>query len=187
METKQHVCPVWVGYLMASPLRKLQQDPQKILAPYITPGMKILELGPAMGYFSLPMAKMTGEKGKVYCIDIQENMLNKLENRAKRKGLNGNIETRLASPDSMNINDLKAKIDFTLLAYVVHEVPDKKKLFTELHEAMKKDAKILFLEPKMHVKETEWINSLRIANESGFGLNRQLVISGSRGFELMKI
>jgi ubiquinone/menaquinone biosynthesis C-methylase UbiE len=187
METKQHLCPVWVGYLMASPLRKLQQNPQKILNPYITTGMNILELGPAMGYFSLPMAKMTGENGKVYCIDIQENMLKKLKNRAKRKGVNGNIETRLASQDSINIGDLKEKIDFTLLAYVVHEVSDRKKLFTELYEAMKKNAKILFLEPKMHVKETEWMNSLRIANESGFALKKQLVVSGSRGFELMKM
>ena len=27
----EHVCPVWVGYFLASPLRKLYQDPRKIL------------------------------------------------------------------------------------------------------------------------------------------------------------
>jgi len=40
-----HVCPVWVGYLLASPLRKLLQNPDKILAPYVKPGMTVLDVG----------------------------------------------------------------------------------------------------------------------------------------------
>ncbi len=172
---------------MASPLRKLQQNPQKILGPYITPGMKILELGPAMGYFSIPMAKITGNAGKVYCVDIQENMLFKLDERARKKDVSNIIESRLASQDSLNVSDIIGKIDFTLLAYMVHEVSDQKKLFTEVAETMKKNAKVLFIEPRMHVKEKDWLNSLRIANESGFVLSRQILISGSRAFELVRM
>lgn len=187
METKQHICPVWVGYLMSSPLRKLQQNPQKILGPYITSGMKILELGPAMGYFSIPMAKMTGKAGKVYCVDIQEKMLNKLNERARKKGVGKIIESRLADQNSLNVSDLAGKVDFALLAYMVHEVSDKKKLFTQVAESMKKNTKVLFIEPKMHVKEEDWLNSLRIANESGFVLKKQILVSGSRGFELVRM
>jgi len=187
METKQHICPVWVGYFMASPLRKLQQNPRKILAPYITPGMKILELGPAMGYFSIPMARMTGETGKVYGIDVQKNMLRKLDERAKRKGVSNIVVSRLASRESMNISDLKGKIDFTLLAYVVHEVPDQATLFRELAITMKENAKVLFLEPRMHVKDEDWFESLRIADENGFVLNKPVKIPGSRAFELVRM
>jgi len=186
MKTKQHVCPVWVGYIMANPLRRLWENPEKILSPYIGKGIKILEVGPAMGYFSIPMANMTGMNGKVYCLDIQEHMLKKLDKRAKRKGVTNIIKSRLANQDSLNIKDLAETIDFTFLAYVVHEVPDRKKLFTEVAEAMKKNAKILFMEPKSHVKENDWLESLRFARESGFVLGKSVSLSGNRAFELIK-
>jgi 2-polyprenyl-3-methyl-5-hydroxy-6-metoxy-1,4-benzoquinol methylase len=56
----QRVCPIWVGYLLASPVRKLYQNPKKILGAYVREGMKILDIGCAMGFFSLPLAEMTG-------------------------------------------------------------------------------------------------------------------------------
>lgn len=171
---------------MTSPLRKLQQNPKKILAPYINQGIKILEVGSAMGYFSIPMAKMTGQNGKVYCVDVQENMLKKLDKRAKRKGVKEIIESRLANHNSLNIKELTGEIDFTLLAYVVHEIPDQKKLFTEVAKAMKKNAIALYIEPKMHVKEKVWLESLRIARENGFILCKSVSVPGSRAFELVK-
>ena len=78
----EHVCPVWVGYLLASPLRKIFQNPDKILSAYVKEGMKVLDIGCAMGFFSLPMARMVGSGGKVICVDIQPNMLSSLKKRA---------------------------------------------------------------------------------------------------------
>ncbi|MBW1867352.1 MAG: methyltransferase type 11, partial [Deltaproteobacteria bacterium] len=40
----EHVCPVWVGYLLASPLRKIFQNPDKILSDYVKEGMKVLDI-----------------------------------------------------------------------------------------------------------------------------------------------
>lgn len=186
METKTHVCPVWVGYIMASPLRKLQQNPYKILSPYINEGMNILEVGPAMGFFSIPMAKMTGSSGKVYCADIQKNMLMKLEERASKAHVNHIIETRLSTADSLNTDDLKDTIDFTLLAFVVHEVPDQGKLFSAIAKAMKKNSSVLFIEPKGHVSTFEWEKSISIATEQGFQRAKNVRISGSRSALLYK-
>ena len=31
------VCPVWIGYLLLSPLRKLRQHPERILKRYLNP------------------------------------------------------------------------------------------------------------------------------------------------------
>jgi len=58
----EKVCPVWVGYLLASPIRKLFQNPPKILSPYVENGMKVLDIGCVMGFFSLPLARMVGSK-----------------------------------------------------------------------------------------------------------------------------
>ncbi len=50
---EEHVCPWWIGYLLVSPIcRWLQID--KILSPYISDGMTVLELGPGMGFFINP-------------------------------------------------------------------------------------------------------------------------------------
>src|SRR6266496_739457 len=85
---KQHrVCPWWLGRLLASPLRRLLQDPDQILAPYIRPGMTVLEPGPGMGFFTLPIARMIGEEGCVYALDVQSRMLDGLQRRAKKAGL----------------------------------------------------------------------------------------------------
>jgi ubiquinone/menaquinone biosynthesis C-methylase UbiE len=125
-----HVCPWYIGYLLASPLRRLFLKPEKILSPYVHSGMTVLEVGPGMGFFSLPLAKLVGEAGQIICVDIQEKMLKNLRKRADNAGLLWRIETRLCADTSLQIDDLKDKIDFVLAFAVVHEVLDTKKLFT---------------------------------------------------------
>ena len=78
----QLVCPWWIGMLMASPVRSWFDDPEKLLRPYIREGMTVLEPGPGMGFFTLPMAKMVGVSGRVIAVDVQQKMLNGLRHRA---------------------------------------------------------------------------------------------------------
>ena len=63
----EHVCPAWVGYFPASRLRTLLQNSYRILSAYIRPGMTVLDVGSARGFFSLPIAEMVGPQGKVVC------------------------------------------------------------------------------------------------------------------------
>ena len=74
-EVSHGVCPWWLGYLLASPLRRLLQDPVEIVKPYVEEGMTVLDVGCGMGFFSLPLANLVGEKGRVVCIDLQEKMI----------------------------------------------------------------------------------------------------------------
>ena len=69
------VCPWWLGYLLASPLRRLMYDPARILTPHVREGMTVLEPGPAMGFFTLELARRVGPAGRVVAVDIQEKML----------------------------------------------------------------------------------------------------------------
>jgi ubiquinone/menaquinone biosynthesis C-methylase UbiE len=86
-EQEEHVCPVWVGHLLASPVRKLIDNPEKILSPYVKKGMNVLDAGCAMGFFSIPMAKMVGKNGKVISVDLQEKMISNLERKIKKSKL----------------------------------------------------------------------------------------------------
>lgn len=44
------VCPWWLGYFLLNPFRRMGPDPTTILAPYVRPGMTVLEPGPGMGF-----------------------------------------------------------------------------------------------------------------------------------------
>jgi len=163
---KQHVCPWWLGYTFILPTRKYQHNPETILGPHISEGMTVMDYGCAMGYFSLPMARMTGEKGILYCVDIQKKMLDKLQSRANKAGV-GNILSRLVGKD-FNPDELVEKLDFTLLFAVVHEVPNQQQLFNDIFKMTKQGGKVLFAEPKGHVKTENFEKSLLIAKSAGF-------------------
>jgi len=164
----ERMCPFWVGYLLASPVRKLFQNPEKILSPHIRNGMKVLDIGCAMGFFSLPLARMVGPNGKVVCADVQEKMLRTLEKRAQKAGVSDRIETHLCHQDSFGLNDLAGEIDFALAFALVHEVPDPSAFFSEVHKTLRLEGRLLVAEPKGHVSEKDFETTVSVAEQNGF-------------------
>jgi ubiquinone/menaquinone biosynthesis C-methylase UbiE len=164
---KKHVCPWWIGYFLLIPFRKLAQDPQKILSPFVRDGMTVLEVGPGMGYFTLTLARLVGESGRVICVDIQEKMLSALQKRAAKAGLAGRIATVLADKDSLRIESFAGKVDFALAFAVVHEVPDPARLFEQIARSLKPGAVLLFSEPTGHVTMEEFRAAVNLARSKG--------------------
>jgi ubiquinone/menaquinone biosynthesis C-methylase UbiE len=156
-----------MGKFLASPIRKLFQNPNKLLTPYLRPKMKVLEVGPGMGFFTLPLAKMVGSGGKVYAVDLQEGMLLELKKRVAKAGLEEIIVVRQCSPNSLKVADLINLIDLAIMIAVVHEVPDKERLFKEVKQTMKIHAKLLLAEPRGHVTESDFKETLTIAKKVG--------------------
>lgn len=182
----QHVCPVWMGYVLSSPTRKLFQNPVKILRPYVNEGMTVLDIGCAMGFFSLPIARMVGPGGKVICVDIQERMLRTLEKRAWKARLSGRIETLISNGDSLGLDSIKEKIDFALAFAVVHEVSDPAGFFSEICGAMKPAGRLLAAEPKGRVSEKNFDRTVSVAEQNGFIIMEKPRIRSSRAILLQK-
>ncbi len=163
----KRVCPWWLGYLLACPLRRWAQDPAALLAPYVRAGMTVLEPGPGMGFFTLELARLAGERGRVIAVDVQPKMLTRLERRARKAGMGERIETRLAQPESMGIADLAGRVDFALGFAVVHEFPSADNFFREVAQALKPGAMLLVAEPSGHVKRGEFEAQLASAAATG--------------------
>lgn len=164
----QRVCPWWIGYFLASPIRRwLSDNPETLLAPYARPGMTVLEPGPGMGYFTLPMARMVGGKGRIVAVDVQPRMLSALSRRARKAGLLDRIETRLAQPDRLGLEDLRGAADSALAFAVVHEVPSPAAFFAEIAAALKPGALLLFAEPAGHVKQEAFESEIKAAEAAG--------------------
>jgi ubiquinone/menaquinone biosynthesis C-methylase UbiE len=159
----EHICPVWVGYLLANPLRKLRQNPEKILSPYLKPGMTVIDVGCAMGFFTLPMAKMVRSEGKVIALDVQQKMINKLDKKIRKHGINGTIETRVCGNNSFELDDLALQVDFVLLFAVLHETADPAATLREIAGVLKPGGMLLLAEPKGHVTFTEFKEALALA------------------------
>ncbi len=163
------------------------QDPDGILKPHVEEGMSVLDVGCGMGFFSLPLAKLVGDKGRVVCIDLQEKMIQGLVARAKKAGLDHRLDARVCSQDSLGLQDLTGKIDFALAFALVHEVPDKDNLFSEMRAAMKPDGKLLLAEPSGHVSKQAFEKSVSLAQSRGFGVAGDLDIRRSHAVLLRAI
>jgi ubiquinone/menaquinone biosynthesis C-methylase UbiE len=144
------------------------QNPDKILAPFVLPSMTVMDVGSAMGFFSLSMAKLVGPSGRVICVDLQEKMLVTLRKRAQKAEVADRIESRICTADGLGIDDLSGQIDFALAFAVVHEAPQPKKLFEETRSALRQDGTLLFAEPSGHVKIDQFRKSLNLAREVGY-------------------
>jgi len=163
----RRACPFWIGFLLASPLRRLVHDPVKILEPHVRPGMTVLDVGSAMGFFSLPLARLVAPGGRVLCVEMQERMLRVLERRARKCGVQDLIEARPCSQDSLCLHGLDGSVDFALVFAMVHEVPDPERLFAEILRAMKAGACLLMAEPKGHVRIAAFEASVSAAVKQG--------------------
>lgn len=163
------ICPWWIGYLLASPVRRwFGQDPVKILSPYVREGMTVLEPGPGMGFFTIPLARLVGASGKVIAIDVQPKMIDELKRRAAKVNLFERIDARVAPAETMGLSDLEGRVDFTLAFAMVHEFPDATHFFSEVARASKSQARMLLAEPRGHVDRSQFAAELFAAAAAGF-------------------
>jgi 2-polyprenyl-3-methyl-5-hydroxy-6-metoxy-1,4-benzoquinol methylase len=159
------VCPWWFCFTFDNRLRKLLHNPEAILSPYVRPGSTVIDIGPGMGYFSIPLARLVGPTGLVIVIDVQAEMLAALARRARRSEVSERIQPRLASPGSLGNHP---KADFVIAFWMVHEVPNQRAFFIEIFGFLKPEGLFLLVEPIVHVRKKSFLRTVQTAKEVGF-------------------
>ena len=182
----KRVCPWWLGYILASPLRRLMQDPAAIVQPYVRQGMTVLEPGPGMGFFTLELARRVGPNGRVVAVDIQRRMISGLKRRLARAGLLERVEARVATTDSLGLTDLNGRVDFALVMAVVHETPGPAWFFSQVAETMKPGGIVLLAEPTGHVKDADFKAEIDAAAAAGLVVTEHPAIPHSQTALLKK-
>ncbi len=180
------VCPWWLGYFLISPLRRLQLNAEKLLSPLVREGMTVLEPGPGMGFFTVPLARLVGSRGRVVAVDVQPKMIRKLKRRVAKAGVEQRVDVRLVAADSIGVSDLRGTVDFILAFAVVHEMPSPGPFFAQASAAAKAGARLLLVEPAGHVKDAEFEAELRDADQAGFQVLERPHIRGSQAALLQK-
>lgn len=168
-EQKTKVCPVELSGSLDNKLRRWLQNPNKLLAPYLKPGMKVLDMGCGPGFFTIEIAKMIGSDGKVFSVDLQEGMLNQIKKKIKGTELEKRIHLIKSDGDNFVVPE---KVDFILAFYMVHEVPDKANLLKLLKNILNANGRFLIVEPKLfHVSKKEFELTLQKAEQAGFKIS----------------
>lgn len=162
---RNKVCRVEIAGGLDNSIRKIFQNPRKILKPYLNEGNVVLDLGCGPGFFSVEIAKMVGEKGKVISADLQNGMLEKVKKKIKGTNLEKRIFLHKCDSDKIG---LKEKVDFILAFFMVHEVSDQEQMFNELRSILKSGGKFLIVEPDFHVSKNAFSEMIIKLEKAGF-------------------
>jgi cyclopropane fatty-acyl-phospholipid synthase-like methyltransferase len=129
---------------LVRPERESEEHPDQALdAMNIKPGMQIADLGSGVGYMTLRMAKRVGPTGKIYGVDLQPGMLQKLQENAKAVGIT-NVVPVLGEPADPKL--AAGSVDMILMVDVYHEVSQPQAMVRKLREALKADGRLVLLE-----------------------------------------
>jgi len=170
-------------YTFDNPLRRLIQDPERLLGPYVKPGMTAVDIGCGMGYFTMGAAKLVGPGGKIIAIDLQEEMLAALNRRALKAGLSDRIVLHRCRPDRLGVEEIA---DFVLAFWMVHEVRDKSRFFGEIFSFLKTDGRLLLVEPRFHVTRNGFGRTVEVCRAAGFRLLSTPAVALSRAVLMEK-
>jgi len=173
-----------VGHL-DSRLRRFLYRPDRLAELYVKPGDRVLDFGCGPGFFTREFAKLVGETGLVIAVDMQEEMLRLLRGKLGPEGLLPRIRTHRCEPDSIGLSpEPGGSIDAAFAIFVVHEVPDPKRLFREIAALLVPGGMLFISEPPFVVSGREFCDTISRARSAGlvpvetrlFFLNRAAVL-----------
>jgi ubiquinone/menaquinone biosynthesis C-methylase UbiE len=183
------------AFAMDNILRRIFLPPKKLVSKYVTPGMVVADLGSAAGYFTIPMAKIVGSSGKVYAVDFDPRMVERLKGKiedAHDKDLERIIEAHESSAAEVDFIS-SGSVDFVFAHGLLCCMKDHAGAIHEMRRILKKDGGRAYLsvtkfgrrsDPRS-VPSEEWKRILEesfetIQSGSGFFSRWALVRSGAK-------
>jgi len=160
-------------------VREEEEGPSQMRAQLqVKPGMTVCDMGCGNGYHTLPLAEMVGDKGTVYAVDVQPEMIAMLKQNIESKGLKNII------PINSSYSDPKLPpntCDLILLVDVYHEFSHPVQMLAGMRAALKPGGQLVLVEfraedPAVPIKPEHKMSKAQITKEmnaNGLHLTRQ--------------
>lgn len=158
-------CPFWLSWSLDNPVRNRFWNPPSLLnRAGIAAGQRVLEVGPGIGYYTLPLADAAGAGGSVVCLDLQPAMLAALRQRLAECGVRN---VHLIRGDATRLPFRPGVFDRSVLITVLGEIPERRVALAEQARALRQDGLLAVGEqfPDPHYQSQRTVKSLAI--ESG--------------------
>ena len=162
-----HICSHQHVWTFDNFLRPVLHNPEKIFGPYVKPGMEVMDVGCGAGFAALELARRVGDTGNVLAVDVQPEMLAKVEKRAGKLGVADRINTYLCRKDSLQVEGV---FDLVNAFFMVHEVPDTERFLREIVACLAPEGIFLVVEPRFHVSKKRFRAMLETAKQVGFAV-----------------
>ncbi len=178
-----HLHPIEKASSLESRLRLILQNPRKILKKYVRSGMTVLDLGCGTGFFTLEIAKLLNNDGKVIASDVQKGMLELLKKKLRNNELQRLIEIHNNQENALCLTE---RVDFIFAFYSFHEMKYIDSIIRDLTRIVKPETMIFISEQKFHVSKNAFNKIIEKMEYSGFEICERPIIFFSRTV-IMKI
>lgn len=109
------------AHKLEDPERLKWLPPSEVLSRlHLVPGARVADVGAGTGYFSIPVAKAVGNEGKVFAVDMQQEMLDRLRQKLEQPDAPGNISLHLGGASQLPLPD--DSVNLALYANIWHEL-----------------------------------------------------------------
>ena len=139
--------------------RELLPPEETLIKLGLHEGDIMADIGCGIGYFTIPAAKIVGDSGKIFAMDILPEMLQDVGEKIKDNNIS-NIEIILTEENDLKLEDNKITIAF--ISNVLHEANEKETFMNEIKR---------ILSPKGRIAIVEW---QKINSEFGPPINHRL-------------
>ncbi len=109
----------------------------------LKPGMTVCDMGCGNGFYTLPMAQTVGPTGSILAVDIQQEMLHLLHERAKESKLK-NIKPILGTPVDPKLPE--GEVDLILCVDVYHEFSHPEQMLQAMRKSLKPTGRLVLVE-----------------------------------------
>ena len=164
--------PAFIGRILDSGYRRRIQPPSQLIERSgIKKGMHVLDLGCGSGAFTPFIARTVGEKGKVYALDIQADMLKQLERKLSKPENRDIKNIKLIEGNAYELPFDDKSVDLVNLVTVLQEIPDRNRALQEARRVLKPGGILavteLFPDPDYPWKST----TIKLGEGNGFVLD----------------
>jgi ubiquinone/menaquinone biosynthesis C-methylase UbiE len=127
--------------------REAEQRPAEVIRVMgLKDGSVVADLGCGTGFFARRMAKAVAPSGRVYGVDIQPEMLERMKALLVKEGIT-NVVPVLGKADDPGL--APASLDWILLVDVYHELQQPKPMLAKMREALKPDGRVALVEYRL--------------------------------------
>lgn len=109
----------------------------------VRPGTVVCDMGCGNGFYSLQMAKLVGEQGQIFAVDVQPEMLYFLRDRADSEGIE-NVTPILGSMFDPRLP--RDSVDMVLMVDVYHEFSHPQHMLAGIRRSLKADGVVVLVE-----------------------------------------
>jgi ubiquinone/menaquinone biosynthesis C-methylase UbiE len=164
--------PQIMANVIDNPLRRRLQPPLETAIRHgLEPGMRVLEVGPGNGTYTVGAAQRVGDGGEIVAVDIEPHMVERVRRRMEAEGIT-NVEVRVADVYDLPFDE--NSFDAGYMIAVIGEILEPVRAMREIRRVLKPDGTLALSEILPDPDYPRSGRLLALAQEAGFRLRRKV-------------